>query len=121
MTDCMKTDLTYLKEMSGGNKDLIREMITIFNTQVEEFGRDMDSLLENGAYEQLGKLAHKAKSSISIMGMNDLAAELKALENLAREGRQTDTYAGMIASFKTQTQAAVQELKGILLEIDNYF
>jgi hypothetical protein len=39
--NAMQTDLTYLKEMSGGNKDLIREMITIFQTQVEEFARDM--------------------------------------------------------------------------------
>jgi HPt (histidine-containing phosphotransfer) domain-containing protein len=117
----MKTDLTYLKEMSGGNKDLIREMITIFNTQVGEFARDMDGLLEKKEYELLGKLAHKAKSSISIMGMKDLAIELKTLESLARESRQTETYAGMISSFKNQTQMAVQELNGVLQKIDNYF
>jgi HPt (histidine-containing phosphotransfer) domain-containing protein len=117
----MKTDLTYLKEMSGGNKDLIREMITIFNTQVVEFGRDMDTLLEKKEYEQLGKLAHKAKSSISIMGMKDLAVELKTLENLTREGKQTEKYAGLISSFNNQTQLAVQELKEVLQKIDNYF
>jgi len=117
----MKTDLTYLREMSGGNKDLVREMITIFNTQVKEFARDMDDLLEKKEYELLGKLAHKAKSSISIMGMNDLAVELKTLENLAREGKQREKYAGIISSFKNQTQLAVQELNGILQKIDNYF
>ena len=117
----MITDLAYLKEMSGGNKDLIREMITIFNTQVEEFARDLDNLLKTKEYVLLGKLAHKAKSSISIMGMNDLAVELKTLENLAREGKQTEKYAGMISSFKNQTQLAVQELNVVLQKIDNYF
>jgi HPt (histidine-containing phosphotransfer) domain-containing protein len=117
----MKTDLTYLKEMSGGNKDLIREMISIFNTQVGEFSRDMDNLLEKKEFELLGKLAHKAKSSISIMGMNDLAIELKTLENLARESKQTDKYAGIITSFKNQTQLAVLELKEVLQKIDYYF
>jgi len=117
----MTTNLTYLKEMSGGNKDLIREMITLFNTQVEEFARDMDHHLEKKEYELLGKLAHKAKSSISIMGMDDLAAELKMLENLASKGNQTEKYAGMISSFKIQTQLAVQELNGVLQKIDNYF
>jgi HPt (histidine-containing phosphotransfer) domain-containing protein len=81
----------------------------------------MDNLLEKKDYEQLGKLAHKAKSSISIMGMKDLAIELKTLENLARDGKQTETYKGMIASFKNQTQLAIQELKGVLQKIDNYF
>ncbi len=33
----MKTDLSYLKEMSGGNKELVLEMITIFRDQVAEF------------------------------------------------------------------------------------
>jgi len=117
----MKTDLTYLKEMSGGNKDLIREMITIFISQVGEFSGELDRLLEKKEYELLGKLAHKAKSSISIMGMNDLALELKTLENLARDGKQIEKYADIIDSFKNQTHLAVQELKEVLQKIDNYF
>ena len=41
----MKIDLSYLREMSGGNKELILEMISIFTTQVKEFGSEMDQLL----------------------------------------------------------------------------
>jgi hypothetical protein len=55
------------------------------------------------------------------MGMNDLAIELKTLETLAREGSQPEKYEGMISSFKNQTQLAVQELNGVLENIDNYF
>ncbi|MBN1416460.1 MAG: Hpt domain-containing protein [Bacteroidales bacterium] len=117
----MKADLTYLREMSGGNKDLIKEMITIFNTQVEEFSRDLENHLERKEYELLGKLAHKAKSSISIMGLNDLAKELKKLENLAKERKDTDKYAGIVSFFKKETQSAVQELNNVLQKIDNYF
>jgi len=117
----MKTDLSYLREMSGGNKDLIKEMISIFTAQVKEFSQDMDNHLAKKEYELLGKLAHKAKSSISIMGLDDLAKELKKLENLAREGRETDKYAGIISRFKQETQTAVEELNGVLQKIDNYF
>jgi len=116
----MKTDLTYLREMSGGNKDLVREMITIFNAQVEEFSRDMENHLAKKEYELLGKLAHKAKSSISIMGLNDLVKELKNLENFAKERKEIDKYAGIISFFKKETQLAVQELNGVLQKIDNY-
>jgi len=84
----------------GGNKDLIKEMIAIFNDQVEEFSRDMDNHLTKKEYELLGKLAHKAKSSISIMGLNDLAKELKRLENLAKEGKEINQYAGIISFLK---------------------
>ncbi len=117
----MKTDLAYLREMSGGNKDLIREMISIFNAQVKEFSEAMDSHLAKKEYELLGKLAHKAKSSISIMGLEPLARELKRLENLAREGREADKYAGIITFFKQETKTAVEELNGVLQDIDQYF
>lgn len=117
----MKTDLAYLREMSGGNKDLIKEMISIFNTQVEEFSRGMDDHMANNEYELLGKLAHKAKSSISIMGLDHLAKELKRLELLAKEGKESDKYPGIISLFKQETQIAVKELQDVLLKIDDYF
>jgi HPt (histidine-containing phosphotransfer) domain-containing protein len=117
----MKTDLTYLREMSGGNRELIKEMITIFNGQVKEFTDAMDMHLEKKEYELLGKLAHKAKSSITIMGLEELAKELKNLENLARDGRETEKYAGIISLFKQETQIAIEELNGVLQNIDQYF
>lgn len=117
----MKTDLTYLRNMSAGNKDLVLEMIEIFKNQVDEFVFEMNKLYKEQAYEDLGKLAHKAKSSISIMGLNDLAVELKTFENIAKAGVETDKYPGFIANFTTQTSEAVSELEEIAENIDIYF
>lgn len=116
----MKIDLTYLKNMSAGNKDLVLEMIGIFKDQVEEFGSEMDRLLASEEYENLGRLAHKAKSSISIMGLNDLAVELKSFENLAKSGEKTDTYPDFIERFKQETADAVAELEEVADNIDIY-
>ncbi len=116
----MKVDLTYLKNMSAGNKDLILEMIGIFKSQVSEFSEGMDTFYKNKDYEQLGRLAHKAKSSISIMGLNDLAAELKTFENLAKAGEQVEQYPGFINNFKHETAVALEELDEIVKNIDIY-
>jgi len=117
----MKTDLSYLREMSGGNKELVLEMISIFKDQMAEFSNEMDQHLKNHEYELLGKLAHKAKSSVSIMGLQDLAVDLKNLENMAREKEKTDSYAGIIAKFKQETAEAVKELAVISDNIELYF
>lgn len=117
----MNIDLSYLREMSGGNKELVFEMIAIFSTQVKEFGSEMDQLLENGQYELLGKLAHKAKSSVSIMGLNDLAIRLKDLENSANQGRNTESYALTIEAFKKTTEEAVKELEIVAQNLELYF
>jgi HPt (histidine-containing phosphotransfer) domain-containing protein len=107
----MITDLAYLRNMSGDNPDIIKEMIGIFVEQAEEYIRDMKKNLEDKNYDAIGKLAHKAKSSISIMGMNDLAADLKTLELLAKEEKEKESYPGYIDKFVNQTQLAITELK----------
>jgi HPt (histidine-containing phosphotransfer) domain-containing protein len=117
----MKIDLSYLREMSGGNKPLILEMITIFTSQVKEFGEDMEHLYSSNQYQQLGKLAHKAKSSVSIMGLTDLAKNLKDLENSAGEGRNTETYPVIINRFKSITADAVKELEVVAQNLELYF
>jgi HPt (histidine-containing phosphotransfer) domain-containing protein len=117
----MNIDLSYLREMSGGNKELIVEMINIFTSQVKEFGNEMDELLKNNQFELLGKLAHKAKSSVSIMGLADLAVRLKDLENAANQGKKIETYAPIIDSFKNTTSEAVKELEVVAQNLELYF
>ncbi len=116
----MKVDLSYLKNMSDGNKQLVLEMIDIFRKQVVEFTSGMDSLYANKEFENLGRLAHKAKSSISIMGLTDLAQELKTFENLARSGESVETYPDYIAHFKQETGEALKELEKITGNLDQY-
>ena len=106
----MKVNLSYLEEWSGGDREKIKEMIDIFKEQVEEFSRDMDDLLNKKDYLALGKLAHKAKSSISIMGLDDLSKDLKVLENLAKEGEEVEKYPVLVERFKNETNKAVEEL-----------
>lgn len=117
----MKIDLSYLREMAGGNKELVLEMISIFKSQVIEFGENMDQLLNSKQYELLGKLAHKAKSSVAIMGLEDLAQRLKDLENSARDGKNIESYAKTVVAFKQETAEAVRELNTVTNNLELYF
>jgi HPt (histidine-containing phosphotransfer) domain-containing protein len=117
----MEIDLSYLREMSGGNKELVLEMISIFTSQVKDFGNEMEHLLKSGQYEALGKLAHKAKSSVSIMGLNDLAKRLKDLEISASERKNISSYGVAVDSFKKTTEEAVKELEIVKQNLDLYF
>lgn len=106
----MITDLTYLKNMSGESSDIIKEMITIFIEQTREYITDMQRLLDEKDYISLGKLAHKAKSSVAIMGMNDLAADLKILELKSKDAQDVETYPAIVTNFVTLSKQAIEEL-----------
>lgn len=110
-------NLSYLNEMSEGESALIKEMIDIFFVQVDEFIEMMNTYLEQKDYDNLSKIAHKAKSSIAIMGMNELADDLKTLEIIAKKREEIDQYPKYIAKFENQCKLAVKELKEIYKEL----
>ena len=106
----MISDLNYLKTMSGGDANFIGEMISLFREQVEEYSEQMPALLKKGDYDSLAKLAHKAKSSVAVMGMKKVSELLKELEILANERKDIDRYESMVLHFIEQSQLALIEL-----------
>jgi HPt (histidine-containing phosphotransfer) domain-containing protein len=110
----MNTDLSYLESMTEGDTVLISEMIEIFSTQVVEFGKQMQELLERKNWQELSKLAHKAKSSVAIMGMTALSEKLRDLEKLSKEEKEVHSYPEYIDFFNTASRDAVAELNNYL-------
>lgn len=103
----------YLDTVSGGDKEILIEFADIFRNQVLEIANEMKNLQAKNDFHSLGMLAHKAKSSIAIMGMNDLAAMLKTFELDGKEGRNKEKYLSYIERFEREAMLAVAEL-------DNY-
>ena len=109
----MKTryiDLQYLNEISGGKKELLIEMIEIFNSEVPGYVKLMDEYCKIQNWMALGKLCHKAKASASIMGMKQLCDELKNLELLTIEEKDTQLYPSYIRSIDIHFNNAREEL-----------
>ena len=100
----------YLEMVSGGSREITEELISIFRQQAEEFFHQMSNLYKDGNYEELGLLAHKAKSSVAIMGMEGLASLLKDMEISARTGSDTGSYQNVITKFQFETSEAIKEL-----------
>lgn len=110
-------DLSYLHEISNGSKDFINELIGMFNEQVPEYQEILKNLYNQKDWYNLGRTAHKAKSAILMMGMKDLAADLKKLELDAKEGENIDEYQEIIAKFVRVSDIALEELKEIQKKI----
>jgi len=107
-------NIEYLESVSGGDNSIIIEIVALFREQAEEFYKEMTSRLAAKDYHSLSLLAHKAKSSVAIMGMNDLAVMLKTFELQAREEIETDKYESYIARFKDDTDNALKELDNLI-------
>jgi HPt (histidine-containing phosphotransfer) domain-containing protein len=104
----------YLDSVSNGDLEIICEIVTMFKEQSVEIYKEMQSHFSAKDYKLLGLLAHKAKSSVLIMGMNDLGLMLKTFELQAREDKESDLYESYILRFKRETEAAITELDDLV-------
>jgi HPt (histidine-containing phosphotransfer) domain-containing protein len=103
-------DLAYLESMSMGSNEMIVEMIQLFIDQLPEFTEGLAEHLKNKEYIALGALAHKAKSSVAVMGMDALAHDLKTLELSAKAGENPENYPILVQRFIEQVTLTGSEL-----------
>jgi len=104
----------YIESVTGGDKEIVIELVGIFRDQVTEIANEMKALHSKGDFHTLGLLAHKAKSSVAIMGMNDLALMLKKFEIEGKEGTNNENYEAYIQRYETEGGLAVLELENYI-------
>ncbi|MCU0456266.1 MAG: Hpt domain-containing protein [Bacteroidales bacterium] len=100
----------YIDSVSSGDSSIIIEIAKLFEEQVPEMLNEMKILFGQKKYYDLGLLAHKAKSSVAIMGMAGLAQMLKTFELQAKESLETEKYRSYIDRFDKETSEAIREL-----------
>jgi HPt (histidine-containing phosphotransfer) domain-containing protein len=106
--------MEYLNSVSEGDPEIIREIFIIFKDQAVEIYNEMILHLTEKNYSLLGFLAHKAKSSVAIMGMDDLSQMLKTFELQAKQDKDPELYESYITRFKVETDEAVKELENYI-------
>ncbi len=111
------TDLNYLKEVTGGEASVMRELIEMFFEQIPEFTKGMRTYLEEQRWRELGELAHKAKSSVMTFGMNDLGKKLKELQLSTVNSDNPAIFSSYVDEFEAVINEAEKELKAELLEL----
>jgi HPt (histidine-containing phosphotransfer) domain-containing protein len=100
--------------MSANDSKFIREMVDIFREQIGEYSSELPRLLDASDYKSLSRVAHKAKSSVAVMGMTAEAELLKELELKSLDAIDVDTYKEMIDQFIERSRLALNELDAYL-------
>lgn len=104
----------YIDSVAGDDIQIIAELVTLFKEQAAEIYSEMKAFHSRKEYTFLGMMAHKAKSSVAIMGMSELAEMLKTFELSAKEGRSAELYESYIEKFGEDTRLAIEELDDLV-------
>jgi PAS domain S-box-containing protein len=78
-------DLTMVQSVSGGDEGFIKKMVALFIETVPQNMQDLKAALQAENWEQVGKTAHKLKSTIDSMGIKSIRQEIRAVEANAKQ------------------------------------
>ena len=104
-------DLSYLRQLSNGDNKFIKEMLSLFVDQTPDMLDRMTKYLELKDWKSLSSLAHKMKPSIMFVGLKEIEADLRMVEDYAGEVKHTEEISPMLSRIKNVCTAAVDEIK----------
>lgn len=105
------TDLSYLSELSGGEPDVIKAAVAKFVDSTPEMLDHLDEHLAKGQYIDLGKAAHKLKSSVAFMGITSIHDTIVKVETIAKSDGDKSPLPALIAEIRSVVQASFDELQ----------
>ncbi len=117
MSETRCTNLDYLKEITGGEPEIMQEFIQMFFDQLPEFRNGMTNFLAEKRWRELGEIAHKAKSSVMTFGMNDLGLRLKELQLKTQKLEDLESYPVYVDEFMKEIAQAEAELQDDLSKL----
>ncbi|MBF9254526.1 CHASE3 domain-containing protein [Pontibacter sp. 172403-2] len=83
-------DLAYLHRMSGGDSNFVKEMIILFLKQAPRELEKMKQAAMINNLPEVKEIAHKLKSSVSLIGAESMLTRLKQIEELVKQNPEVD-------------------------------
>lgn len=106
-----KIDLSYLQEITGGDSEIMAEMVDLFLTETPKHLKNLKVLLANEQWVELGAEAHKLKPTLSYVGLTELNEKAQKIEYNGKKQENLDQVPGLIEAI----EAGFHEVKDDLI------
>lgn len=104
-------DLSHLKELSRGNDNFVKRMVSIFLAQVPASMKEIERAALNGEMEQMRAVAHKIKPGIDTFRIRQASRLIRSLESWEENETNTTALRELIAETSSVIDAAVLYLE----------
>lgn len=105
------TDLTYLNNFSGGDKDFVKEMITLFVESVPEELKKLQEAIRQQDWQKAYMILHPLKTNINFMGIASIKEKVLKAEQLAKHKQETASIPELVEEINKVCLEAVTELR----------
>ncbi len=108
-------DLTMVQSVSGGDEGFIKKMVALFIETVPQNMQDLKTALRAENWEQVGKTAHKLKSTIDSMGIKSIRQEIRTVEANAKQMESLAEVPGLVDQIDRVINACIEQLQAEVL------
>ena len=109
-------DLTYLNQVFYGNESMVREIVQLFLQQSPELTRTMTRCVRQSRWQELHPLAHKLKSSVTMLGMEALTPLVLEIERISKFGQDPSSLPELVSRLTLELETVTRALDSDLME-----
>lgn len=109
-------NLTYLNQVFYGNESMVREIVQLFLQQSPELARTMTRCVRQSRWQELHPLAHKLKSSVTMLGMEALTPLVLEIERISKFGRDPSALPELVSRLTLELETVTRALDNDLME-----
>jgi PAS domain S-box-containing protein len=108
-------DLSMVQSVSGGDEGFIKKMVALFIETVPQNVQDLKKALQEENWDQVGKTAHKLKSTIDSMGIKSLRQEIRTVEANAKQKESLEEVPVLIGTIDSVIRECIVQLQAEVL------
>lgn len=109
-------NLMHLDSITEGDLNFKQELINCFVQEFPSLVVGLEQALEAKDFKKLSAIAHKTKSSVALMGIETLRADMAKLEQKAKEGTDEELYKQIVTNFISVSTDVLAEIESLKLK-----
>jgi HPt (histidine-containing phosphotransfer) domain-containing protein len=104
-------NLSYLEDITGGDNDVILEMLDLFIRDIPTQVQKMHDFHKSSDLVSVGKEAHKLKPTLQYIGLTGMFEDIKEVEAIVKSNSNVEKLGDLIQSLQEATLECVPALK----------
>ncbi len=109
--DAALYSLSFLKDVSKGNRDILQQMILVFTEQVSLAVNELKIAYNSHSYGEMYAIAHRIKPDIDNLNITSLKDNIREIEVFAEQKKDGPLLKNLIVNLDNTIQQVVKELK----------
>lgn len=104
-------DLSMVQSIAGGDAAFIKKMVLLFIDTVPQNVQELISSMHQENWVQVGKMAHKLKSTVDSMGIRSIHDDIRTIETNAKQQTALHEIPALVNKIDTVIGLCVEQLR----------